>query len=35
VKPWTDRYPAVLYTVLFAAVAGLGLLALKLLRTPA
>lgn len=33
VPPWTDRYPALLYGVLGVAIAGLGWMALKLLRT--
>jgi len=33
VVPWTDRYPAVLYSGLALAVAGLGWLALRLLRS--
>ena len=31
-EPWTDRYPALLYTVLGAAVAGMGFMAVRLLR---
>jgi hypothetical protein len=31
-KPWTDRYPAVLYTILGAAVLGMGYVTLRFLR---
>jgi hypothetical protein len=33
VQPWTDRYPALLYSALGIAVAGLGWMAFRLLRT--
>jgi len=33
VKPWTERFPGVLYGVLAITVAGLGWMAIRLLRT--
>ncbi len=33
VRPWTDRFPSLLYLVLGVAVAGLGWMALRLLRS--
>jgi hypothetical protein len=33
VKPWTERFPGLLYGVLGAAVAGMGWMALRLLKT--
>jgi len=33
VKPWTERFPGLLYTVMGVAVVGIGWMALRLLRT--